>query len=155
MTIDFPQFYILLPQETFTRVEKGRNPLVPSYYPSRAVGTGTGGVYITFDVETAHAETKDRGLINPVLYKIQCLKEIQVLDMAQYCLKNGFRPEDYYAGEQSLDKQIHSFYGQKVPAMSWPSNQKPKGTSAVLLVDNIPDFKNCFQVIEIKEGEGG
>lgn len=149
--MDLSPFYYSLPKETFTRVEKDRDPLAPSYYSSRAVGSGTGGIYVTFDVETAQAETKDRGLNDPVLYKIQCTKEVQVLDLAKYCLQNGIKPEDCYAGSQSLNKQIHIFYGLGVQAMSWPSNQRPQGTSAVLLVDNIPGFKNSFQFIEVKK----
>lgn len=141
---DYSPFYFYLPQETYRRVEKGQDPLAPSLRESRAVGAGTGGIYITFDVETAVAETEK--LINPVLYKIQCLKEIQVLNLPQYCSKNGIQPGDCYAGEQNLNKKIHHFYGQGVPGMSWPSNQRPTGMSAVLLVDNIPDFRNCFHV---------
>lgn len=148
MTTDFSPFYFALPHQAFRRVEKGQDPLVPSNFESRAVGAGTGGIYIAFDVETACAETKE--LVKPILYQIEPVKEIKVLDLAQYCVKKGLKSEDYYAGEQSLDKKIHSFYGQGVPGMAWPSNQRSEGTSAVLLVDNIPNFKNCFRVIEVK-----
>ena len=153
MTVNYSQYYCILPKVTYTLVEKGRNPLTPSYLQSRAVGSGTGGIYITFETATAYAEKKDK-LSHSVLYQIECAGEIQILNLEQYCRENNIPPENCYSGEHSLKKEIHKFYGQGVPAMSWPSCQRPEGTSAVLLIDNIPNFKNYFRAIKVNTNLG-
>ncbi|MDP2654101.1 MAG: hypothetical protein Q8Q08_08735 [Candidatus Omnitrophota bacterium] len=148
MATDYSQYCIPLPHVTYTLVEIGRDPLTPSYFQSRAVGSGTGGVYVAFDTTTAYAEKKDN-LEHSVLYQIKCNGAILVLDLKRYCQESNISPEACYSGEHSLEKEIHKFYGQGVPAMCWPSNQRSEGTSAVLLVNNIPDFSNCFSAIAI------
>lgn len=148
MAADYSQYYYTFPQVTYKVGEKDRDPLIPSYLESRAVGSGTGGIYVAFDTATAFAEKRDK-LNHPVLYRIECTKEIQILDLEKYCRRHSIPPTSCYSGEHSLEKEIHKFNGHGVSAMSWPSSPRPEGTSAVILVGNITNYRGCFRAVEV------
>jgi hypothetical protein len=132
------------PERVFRAVAPDTDPLKPTWEERRATAAGTGGFYCAVEPETCLAEVQEY-LPNPQLHEIRIDKQVQILDLAAYCSGEGKNPEHCYAGERSLSKTIHSFFGQGVQGMSWESQKREGGTCIVLLIENIASFFDGLQ----------
>ena len=151
MISDYSPFLFNFPSVTFRRRQRGDGPLAFSLLPGRPVGAGTANICVAYDADTAIAETPY--LTDPVLYKIEQTKPIviRLLDLAKYVSAKSLPQEEYFAGPRSPELKINLVYGMKLQGASWESELRPGGTSAVLLVDYIPNYRDFLRAVVVSQ----
>ena len=140
---DLERFSLTMQIRAYRRVEKDRDPLIPSQEARRATWVNTAGLYCSLDEETPRLETKDY-LTNPVTYMINSENPISIFDAEAYCKTTGISETTFYAGMTSGTLGIHQLRGTNIQGAIWSSQKNPVGKSLVLYTENIPNYPQGF-----------